>query len=265
MKSFYFRFELIICELIEATMEFKSLTDNFGRDVDMTGRKIVGYFSAFNSKDSDGDIIRKGAYTKTITERGPNGTGEIKHLLDHDRLKAVGKITLLEEDDYGLKFESIIGRHQQGEDYLLMNLDGIISVHSVGYNVIKETKQDSSTNVITEMKLFEGSGIQAWAANINTPVTGIKSFEDTIEMIRKLEKSMRNATYSDESFIQIEKSLKGLHDIALEYLTKNSIQEIVTTLTTEPLDCTLPGLTDVERVKEVKKDYRKIIETAFKN
>ena len=265
MKYFYFRFELIICELDRGEMEFKSLTDNFGRDVDMTGRKIVGYFSNFDSKDSDGDIIRKGAYAKTIAERGPNGTAQIRHLLDHDRLKAVGKITLLEEDDYGLKFESTIGRHQQGEDYLLMNIDGIIDCHSVGFSVIKENKQDANTNIITEMKLYEGSGIQAWAANPNTPVTGIKSFEEIVEMIRKMEKAMRVASYSDESFIQIEKSLKGLHEQALEYLTKNSIQEITTIIATEPdLRSTLPGLTDVERVKEVKKDYRKIIETAFK-
>lgn len=247
-------------------MEFKSLADNYGRDVDVAGRRIVGYFSAFDSKDSDGDIIRKGAYAKTIAERGPNGTGQILHLLDHDRFKAVGKIKSLEEDNYGLKFESQMGRHQTAVDYLLMAEDGIIQSHSVGFSVIKENKQDSNTNIITEMKLYEGSGIQAWAANINTPVTEIKSFEEIVEMIRKMEKAMKVASYSDESFIQIEKSLKGLHELAMEYLTKNSIQEITTTLATEPtLEVTLPGLTDVERVKEVKKDYRKIIETAFKN
>ena len=35
---------------------------------------VSGYFSSFGNKDSDGDIIERGAFKKTIKERGPKST-----------------------------------------------------------------------------------------------------------------------------------------------------------------------------------------------
>jgi len=41
---------------------------------DVDGRKgiVTGYFSDFNSIDSDGDIIKPGAFTKSISQNGPS-------------------------------------------------------------------------------------------------------------------------------------------------------------------------------------------------
>ena len=39
-------------------------------DVDEGSRKVVGYLSAFDKLDSDNDIIRRGAFTKSLKERG---------------------------------------------------------------------------------------------------------------------------------------------------------------------------------------------------
>ena len=61
------------------------------KDVDTVKGIVTGYFSSFGNKDSDGDIIQKGAYTKSINEN----FDRIKHLLDHDRTKAVGKMQVL--------------------------------------------------------------------------------------------------------------------------------------------------------------------------
>ena len=40
---------------------------------DIDGKKgiVTGYFADFNSIDSDGDIIRPGAFSKSISEWGP--------------------------------------------------------------------------------------------------------------------------------------------------------------------------------------------------
>lgn len=250
-------------------IEYKGLSGGF-EDVDTTGRIVTGLFAAFGSKDSDGDIIQKGAFAKTIAERGPNGTGSIRHLLDHDKTKAVGKILALDEKEDGLHFRSQIGLHTLGLDYMHMCSGGLIDSHSIGYMTIKEHKSDSSTNVLSEIKLFEGSGIQFLAANPNTPITGFKSFEDLFVLAKKLDNALQGYgfQYTDETYIVMEARLKNLVATISEILTKNSTIEDINnqpTLNTEPtISVTLP-LTNIAQVKEeVKKiDYAKLLKTAL--
>ena len=177
----------------------KSLSEGV-KDIDVAKGIVTGYFSAFGSKDSDGDIIQKGAYTKSINENFKR----IKHLLDHDRTKAVGKIQVLKQDDTGLYYESKAGRHTQGQDFLKMAEDGIITEHSVGFQTIKEhqSKEDNA-NIITETRLLEGSSLQTWGANQFTPITGIKSETDLLALFTTLEKAFKNGTYTDECFKNI--------------------------------------------------------------
>lgn len=180
------------------------------KDVDTVQGIVSGYFSKFGNKDSDGDIIQKGAYTKTIQENFKR----IKHLLDHDRTKAVGVIQELKEDDYGLYYVSKAGRHTLGQDFLKMAEDGIITEHSVTIVPIKQKQSDElKANIITEVKMMEGSSLQFWGANEMTPIVGVKSESDLFDLINVLEKALRNGTYSDETFKQIEKRYNGLKDI----------------------------------------------------
>src|SRR6056297_3427321 len=69
------------------------------KDVDVERRMIEGYYSVFDYKDSDGDIITPGAYTKTIKENGPSGKNRIMHLYQHDPLTVLGKPSMLVEDE----------------------------------------------------------------------------------------------------------------------------------------------------------------------
>lgn len=182
------------------------------KDLDVSQGIATGYFAHFGSIDSDGDRILSGAFTKTIRENGPEGTQLIKHLLDHDKTKAVGKITLLKEDNIGLYYESKAGRHTLGRDFLLMAEDGIINQHSFGYKVIKQLKK-SDANDLTELAMFEGSSVQFLGANRNTPLTGTKSDTDILEDLTLLEKAFRNGKYSDETFLLIEEKIKSLYSI----------------------------------------------------
>jgi HK97 family phage prohead protease len=180
------------------------------KDVDTVQGIVSGYFSKFGNKDSDGDIIQKGAYTKTIQEN----FRRIKHLLDHDRTKAVGVIQELKEDDYGLFYVSKAGRHTLGQDFLKMAEDGIITEHSVTIIPIKQKQSEElKANIITEVKMMEGSSLQFWGANEMTPIVGVKSESDLFDLISVLEKALRNGTYSDDTFKEIEKRYNGLKDI----------------------------------------------------
>lgn len=251
-------------------IEYKGLSGGF-EDVDTTGRIVTGLFAAFGSRDSDGDIIQKGAFAKTIAERGPNGTGSIRHLLDHDKTKAVGKILSLEEKEDGLHFRSKIGLHTLGLDYMHMCADGLIDSHSIGYLTVKEQKADAYTNILSELKLFEGSGIQFLAANPNTPITGFKSFEDLFVLTKKLDSALHGYgfEYTDDTYLMIEARLKSLNLIINEILAKNSTIEDTnnqpSTDTKPTLEVTLPDDVTIAQVKEeVKKiDYAKLLKTAL--
>lgn len=186
---------------------------DFGfKDIDTKQGIVTGYFANFGSIDSDGDRIIPGAFAKTIRENGPEGTQLIKHLLDHNKTQAIGKITVLKEDSIGLYYESKAGRHTLGRDFLMMAEDGILNQHSFGYRIIKQNKK-SDANDLTELAMFEGSSVQFLGANRNTPVTGVKSFENIIDNIDALEKALKNGKYSDESFMIIEQRIKSLNEL----------------------------------------------------
>lgn len=183
------------------------------KELDRKNRKVEGYFSAFNVKDSDNDIIQKGAFSKSINENGPKGTGRIKHLYNH--WNAVGVLEELSEDNFGLRFKSKIGNHTIGNDVLNMYMDGIITEHSIGFQLVEgKWEQMADVRILKEVELWEGSSLDRWGANMYTPV--IKSKEQ-FEMYYKqwedrynsLTKALRNRTnYSDETYdlliIQLE-------------------------------------------------------------
>jgi HK97 family phage prohead protease len=170
------------------------------KDVDKKQGIVSGYFSAFNSKDADGDIIKPGAFTKSINDWFPKG--RIKHLLNHNPSHPLGVIMDLKEDDYGLKYTSKIGSHSLGQDFIKMVDSGLIKEHSIGFQTIQEGKsKEEDANIITEVKLYEGSSLTAWGANENTPITDFKGYkvEDIDEEIKKFEKFIRNIDLSDNT------------------------------------------------------------------
>jgi uncharacterized protein len=187
----------------------KELNEGF-KDLDTSQGIVTGYFAMFGSKDLDGDIIEQGAFSKTVQERGPNGKGLIKYLLDHDRNKAVAKIEQLYEDSKGLYYEAKVGSHMVGKDFLEMVKSGIINQHSFGFSVPKDKSyfdQSRKANIIKEVMMYEGSAIQFLGANPETTSIGLKSFED---YLKSLEKFIQTSDASDDCIIKIESLLKKL-------------------------------------------------------
>lgn len=171
------------------------------KDVDTKNGIVVGYFSAFGNVDSDGDIMMPGAFKRSIQDWGPKGKGRIKHLLNHDPSKPLGKITELEEDGYGLKYASQVGTHTLGRDFIKMVESGLIAEHSIGFRTLREQKA-AEGNEIHDVMLFEGSSLTAWGANEATPLLGMKnmkSIEDLQSQIKSFEKFIRNSDVTDET------------------------------------------------------------------
>lgn len=220
------------------------------KDVDVKEGVVSGYFASFDQEpDSDGDIIIPGAFTKTVKERGPLGKGNIRHLMDHDVKKSVAKIQELYEDTKGLAYVSKAGRHANGRDFLLMVEDGLITEHSFGYKTIKSNKGDGGWNYLKELSMWEGSSMQSWGANPNTPITGVKSLDDLFDHYDKLYKALKDGTYSDETMIQLQER----HNQISEFIktTQPSAEESETTVSSEK--------------GETSEIFLKSLQTAFTN
>jgi HK97 family phage prohead protease len=168
------------------------------KDIDAKQGVVAGYFANFNTLDSDGDIIRKGAFNQSIQEWFPKG--RVKHLLNHDVSKPLGKIIDLFEDDYGLFYKSEIGKHQLGQDFIKMAESGLVTEHSIGFRTLNE-KSTELGNEITHVQLYEGSSLTGWGSNPNTPLVSIKSLsnETIAERLKSFEQFVRKTTVSDET------------------------------------------------------------------
>ena len=90
------------------TIIYKSTQIGELLDADTSAGVVKGYGSVFGNVDSDGDVINKGAYKKTIQENAKR----VKYLYQHDMDKPLGKLVYLEEDDKGLIFEAQIPKTQ---------------------------------------------------------------------------------------------------------------------------------------------------------
>ncbi len=96
-------------------------------------------------------------------------------------------IQVLKEDEYGLYYESKVGKHNLGQDYIKMIESGLIAEHSIGFKTLREQKSGEA-NQIHEVMLFEGSSLTAWGANEATPLLGMKNMNN-IEQIQDQIKS----------------------------------------------------------------------------
>lgn len=225
------------------------------KDVDTKQGIVTGYFAAFDNVDSDGDIIRKGAFAKSIAERGPGSSQpSIKHLLDHNTTKAVGVLQTLKEDSHGLYYESKAGRHGLGRDFLLMAEDGLITEHSIGFRWVqgKSERQQNGTVIRHEVHLKEGSSLQAWGANSATPLLGVKSevmtaperetaLLELFQRHQKLTKALKGA-YSDDLCELLEIQALQIESFCKSLLATPSLEEaqepaiIATSGTDEPTE-----------------------------
>lgn len=221
-------------------------------DVDEGNRIVKGYLSSFNTLDSDLDVIRKGAFAKSLQENGVNSNGnrKIAHLRNHDWDWQIGKFIELEEDEFGLKFVSQLGRSTKGNDALLDYQDGILREHSIGFNYVQDKIkfiEDSTLNEgghfeITEVKIWEGSGV-TFGSNSLTPVLeAAKSTGDNSKLIEKITemedsflKAIKNGKGTDERLESLEVRFKQIQELRNSLIIKQpSIKDTV--INNEPND-----------------------------
>jgi len=199
---------------MQGLLEFKQITGAL-KDVDLKKRIVTGYLSNFDNKDFDNDIIVKGAFTKSISER----KNDIYFLNQHDWKQPHGKFNVLIEDEKGLYFESTpLIDTSYSSDALKLYEAGIVNEHSIGFNTI-QSDFDKKNNVrtIKEIKLYEGSNVTLGANNA-TPFTGFKSLtlKEVNDKQKLILKAFRNGTFTDDTFGLLEIAIKDLQLQAFE-------------------------------------------------
>tara|TARA_R100000353_G_scaffold164917_1_gene125797 strand:+ start:519 stop:1196 length:678 start_codon:yes stop_codon:yes gene_type:complete len=176
-------------------------------DVDDKNNIVKGYGSYFNNEDSDKDIIRPGAYQKTIKENGER----VKYIYQHDMMKPLGKMTELREDEKGLVFTAEIPKTQLGKDVIELMKAGVITENSVGIMpIVKENKGD--IREIREVKLYEISAV-TMAANDQAKILDVKSFSNIDQVYKRYDnicKLLRKGNISDDLGYALESEILKL-------------------------------------------------------
>lgn len=197
------------------------------KDVDKASRKVVVYLAKFDNVDSDGDVIRKGAFAKSLQEHGvdSNSNRKIAFLRHHDWQQPIGKFTELKEDNNGLYGVAEMGRTTIAEDAWKDYEDGIIREHSIGFQYIKDKMkfiEDSTMPTkgfyeVKEVKLFEGSAV-TFGANSLTNVLSVTKGADRATLIDTLNtnfnstlKTLLETLKTSESAFELEMKLKYIN------------------------------------------------------
>ena len=135
---------------------------------DIEGRVFSGYASTYDL-DQGGDIIERGAFTKTLAERG----NDIKVLWNHDA--PIGKPMVMREDEKGLFVEAKISKTTLGDEVLELMRDGVIDQMSIGYSVPQgKSEYKDGIRYIKELKLYEFSAV-TFPMNEAARITGLKN------------------------------------------------------------------------------------------
>lgn len=183
-------------------------------DAATTDAGFTGHASIFGNVDSYGTAIKKGAFAKTLKERGDR----IPVLWQHDAFSPIGKALELKEDNAGLYVNASIAVDTTlGKDAHALLKHGVPLGLSIGFETIKsrayeeadETALDWSdapawvsspegreyVRVIEEVRLWEFS-VVSFPANEQAAIDDVRSLA-TVDLLSTLSEELRTGRIPD--------------------------------------------------------------------
>ncbi len=143
-----------------------------GLELKMVGStgQFAGYASVFDLPDNQSDIIVRGAFERSLSEK----RGEIRLLWQHKQDEPIGMFTHLFEDQRGLYVEgSLILNSPRGREAYALLKSGALNGLSIGFVPVK-FHYTKDIRMITDLDLFEIS-LVTFPANEKARVTVVKS------------------------------------------------------------------------------------------
>jgi len=183
-------------------------------DADEYAGIVKGYGSYFGNKDSDNDIIIKGAYKKTIAENG----NRVKYLYQHNMMQPIGKMKEMYEDEKGLVFVAEIAKTQLGKDVVELMKSGVLTENSVGIMPIQKENKNGYRE-ISEVKLYEISAVTL-AANEEAKILDVKGNVDYNKLSKRYDnicKIIRKGEISDDLGYALEAEILKLKSLFMEF------------------------------------------------
>ncbi len=181
------------------------------KSVDETGR-VEGYASVYGNKDLNGDIIERGAFTKTLGENG----GQVPLLWQHHTDIPIGLASLFDES-HGLKMDAQIELAvTDGREAHLKASKGLVKGLSIGYRVVKEMWDDTARAFrLMEIKLLEVSLVTI-PANPLTLITSVKNDDRIRNIAAAFDEMKAGRTLSGATRKRIEQTVSELQALLAE-------------------------------------------------
>lgn len=155
------------------------------KSVDADEGTFEGYASVFDNIDLGNDVIKKGAFARTIK----NQSEKVPILWQHNMDEPIGISTEMVEDNHGLKVKGklILGVKKAREAHELLKA-GAIKGLSIGFDIVDESFE-KGIRVIKELRLWEFS-VVTFGMNPLATVTATKNRKDLEARIEKLENEL---------------------------------------------------------------------------
>lgn len=156
---------------------------------------VEAYVSVMGILDLDDppDLIEMGAFTKSVSERGPVGANRIRVLWQHSWQEVIGRPIALVEHNRDMLPEAILAKYpeasgglfaktqfildvQRGREAYALYAAGAMDEWSIGFDAINSIweKQEGATfRRLKEVRLWEYSPV-TWGANPGTVTTSVK-------------------------------------------------------------------------------------------
>ena len=158
-----------------------------------------GYCNVFDVEDSNGDVVRKGAFVDSLNDWQAKGKMP-PFLWQHDKATVLGVWTKLFEDEKGLYGEGqlLINDVAKAKEAHALLKHGAIDGLSIGYYV-KEYSIDNEKHVYNLLKLdLREISIVTFPANIDSRIDAVKSHlaKGELPSLSDFEKFLREAGFS---------------------------------------------------------------------
>ena len=198
-------------------MEFPSNVKASDEEESQEYGYFEGYGSVFDNTDLGNDVIKKGAFKKSVRKRGLKG---IKLLYQHKTDMPIGVFDSIKEDDHGLYVKGRLAlKTTAGRDaYELLKmgaLDGLsigFRATPKGYSYDKRKK----TRVLEEVDLMEVS-LVTFPMNPQAKIQSVKGQEITI---REWENGMRDAFSLSRSEAKL--AAKAVHE---SFIQRDAVED----------------------------------------
>lgn len=165
-----------------------------------------GYGSVFHNEDSYGDIVRPGAFKKSLAEWEKKGRLP-PMLWQHDRCEPIGVFTKMVEDEKGLFVEGrlLIDDIPQARAAYALLKEKALGGMSIGYReILIEQDHDEKVTNLLELDLWEVS-VVTFPANDEATVDSVKSAlaSGGLPTLPEFEKFLRDAGFSKSQSVAI--------------------------------------------------------------